>query len=103
MPSRYQTIQTTKLNVTGSLYYVTNVYPEIAPTDNDYYVITTVDDRLDLLAYDFYQDSSLWWIISSANALPGDSIYPPVGIQLRIPQNIQSILTTYNRVNNVFR
>ena len=103
MPSRYQTIQTTKLNVTGSLYYVTNVYPEIAPTDNDYYVITTVDDRLDLLAYDFYQDSSLWWVISSANALPGDSIYPPVGIQLRIPQNIQSILTTYNRVNNVFR
>jgi hypothetical protein len=103
MASRYQTIQTTKLNVTGSLYYVTNVYPEIAPTDNDYYVITTVDDRLDLLAYDFYQDSSLWWVISSANALPGDSIYPPVGIQLRIPQNIQSILTTYNRVNNVFR
>jgi hypothetical protein len=103
MPSRYQTIETTKLNETGSLYYVTNVYPEIAPTDNDYYVITTVDDRLDLLAYDFYQDSSLWWIISSANALPGDSIYPPVGIQLRIPQDIQSILTTYNRVNNVRR
>ena len=49
MASRYQTIQTTKLNVTGSLYYVTNIYPEIAPTDNDYYVITTVDDRLDLL------------------------------------------------------
>ena len=103
MPSRYQTIETTKLDVTGSLYYVTNVYPEIAPTDNDYYVITPVDDRLDLLAYDFYQDSSLWWIISSANALPGDSIYPPIGIQLRIPQDIQSILTTYNRVNNVRR
>ena len=100
MASRYQTIQTTKLNVTGSLYYVTNVYPEIAPTDNDYYVITTVDDRLDLLAYDFYQDSSLWWVISSANALPGDSIYPPVGVQLRIPTNIQSILNTYNKVNN---
>ncbi len=100
MPSRYQTIQTTKLDATGSLYYVTNVYPEIAPTDSDYYVITTIDDRLDLLAFDFYQDSSLWWIIASANALPGDSIYPPVGIQLRIPIDVQSILTTYNRVNN---
>jgi len=100
MASRYQTIRTLKSNATGSLYYATNTYPEIAPTDNDYYVITTVDDRLDLLAYDFYQDSSLWWIISSANALPGDSIYPPVGIQLRIPTNIQSILNTYNRVNN---
>jgi len=100
MASRYQTIQTTKLNTTGSLYYVTNVYPTIAPTDGDYYVITTIEDRLDLLAYDFYQDSSLWWVIASANALPGDSIYPPVGVQLRIPTNLQSILNTYNRVNN---
>jgi hypothetical protein len=100
MPSRYQTIKTTKSDATGSLYYVTNVYPEIAPTDSDYYVITTIDDRLDLLAFDFYQDSNLWWVIASANALPGDSIYPPAGIQLRIPIDIQSILTTYNRVNN---
>ena len=100
MPSRYQTIRTTKSDATGSLYYVTNVYPELAPTDSDYYVITTIDDRLDLLAFDFYQDSNLWWIIASANALPGDSMYPPVGIQLRIPIDIQSILTTYNRVNN---
>lgn len=100
MPSRYQTIQVNKLNVTGSVHYVTNVYPTIAPTDSDYYVITTVEDRLDLLAFDFYQDASLWWVIASANALPGDSIYPPVGVQLRIPSNIQSILNTYNRVNN---
>ena len=100
MASRYQTIQTTKLNVTGSQYYVKNVYPTIAPTDGDYYVITTIEDRLDLLAFDFYQDSSLWWVIASANALPGDSIYPPVGVQLRIPTDLQSILNTYNRVNN---
>lgn len=100
MASRYQTIQTTKLNVTGSQYYTTNIYPEIAPTNNDYYVITTVEDRLDLLAFDFYQDPGLWWVIASANALSGDSMYPPVGIQLRIPTDIQSVLNTYNRVNN---
>lgn len=100
MASRYQYIQKTKLNVTGSLYYQTNVYPTIEPTNTDYYVITTVEDRLDLLAFDFYQDSSLWWVIASANALPGDSIYPPIGIQLRIPTNIQTILNSYNIVNN---
>jgi len=100
MQSRYQNIPTTKYNITGSEYYQTNVYPTVQPTDTDYYVITTVNDRLDLLAFDFYQDSSLWWIIASANALPGDSIYPPVGIQLRIPTNIQSILNTYNLVND---
>lgn len=102
MQSRYQNIPTTKLNVTGSTYFETNIYPEVQPTNNDYYVITAVGDRLDLLALDFYQDSNLWWVIASANALPGDSIYPPIGVQLRIPTNIQSILSNYNLVNNGF-
>jgi hypothetical protein len=101
MADRYQNIRTTKLNVTGSVYYQTNIYPTIEPTNDDYYVITTADDRLDLMAYDFYQDSSLWWVIASANALPGDSIYPPAGIQLRIPTNLPEILTSYNIQNNV--
>lgn len=101
MASRYQNILSTKLNGTGSLYYRTNIYPTIEPTDQDYYVITTAEDRLDLLAFDFYQDASLWWVIASANALPGDSIYPPAGSQLRIPTNIQEILNQYNVANYV--
>ena len=100
MQSRYQNIPTVKLNITGSTYYRNNVYPEIQPTDSDYYVITTVEDRLDLIALDFYQDAGLWWVIASANALPGASIYPPIGIQLRIPTNIQTVLNNYNLVNN---
>lgn len=100
MPSRYQTIPVTKVGATGSIYYQTNIYPEIEPTDGDYYIITTVNDRLDLLAYDFYQDSNLWWVIASANALPGDSMYPPIGIQLRIPTDLQKVLSSYNLVNN---
>ena len=100
MASRYQKIPVNKLNVTGSQYYETNIYPGITPTNNDYYVITTAGDRLDLLAFDFYQDSSLWWVIASANALPGDSIFVPVGIQLRIPTDLQTVLNEYNLQNN---
>jgi hypothetical protein len=100
MQSRYQSIPVTKLNATGSMYYQTNIYPEIQPTNTDYYVIATVDDRLDLLAYDFYQDSTLWWVIASANALPGDSMFPPIGMQLRIPTDLQTILNSYNSENN---
>jgi len=100
MASRYQNIQVLRLNATGSSYYRNNVYPTIPPTNSDYYIITTIEDRLDLLAFDFYQDSSLWWVIASANSLPGDSIYPPIGIQLRIPTNISTILGSYNRANN---
>ena len=102
MQSRYQNIPTTRLNLTGSTYYETNIYPEVQPTNSDYYVITTVEDRLDLIAQDFYQDSSLWWVIASANALPGDSIYPPIGIQLRITTNIPTVLNNYNSINNGF-
>jgi len=54
---------------------------------------------LDLLAYDFYQDSNLWWVIASANALPGDSMFAPVGMQLRIPTDLQTILSNYNSAN----
>lgn len=100
MPSRYLNIPTTKLNVTGSLYYQNNIYPTIQPTDTDYYIITGAEDRLDLIAYDFYQDSSLWWIIASANALPGDSLYPPAGMQLRIPTDVKTVLNQYNIQNN---
>ena len=100
MPLRYLNIPITRVNITGSQYYQTNVYPSIQPTDNDYYVITTINDRLDLIALDFYQDQSLWWVIASANALPGDSIYPPIGIQLRIPSDIKTILNNYTLVNN---
>ena len=100
MPSRYQNIPTTRVNVTGSQYYETNIYPTVQPTDTDYYIITTINDRLDLIALDFYQDQSLWWVIASANSLPGDSIYPPIGVQLRIPTDIRTILNNYTLTNN---
>jgi hypothetical protein len=100
MPSRYQNIPITKADITGSLYYQTNIYPEIPPVNSDYYVVTTAGDRLDLIAYDFYQDVSLWWVIASANSLPGDSIYPPIGVQLRIPMNLQTVINEYNLINN---
>lgn len=100
MANRYLTTKIVKQAGTGSMQYINTVYPDIPLQNNDYYVITTIEDRFDLLAYSFYQDSSLWWVIPSANALPGDSMYPPVGIQLRIPANIQSILANYKIVNN---
>jgi hypothetical protein len=100
MQSRYQNVPITKADVTGSTYYQTNIYPEIPPVNDDYYIVTTVGDRLDLIAYDFYQDSSLWWVIASANSLPGDSIYAPVGVQLRIPTNLQTVINEYNLANN---
>lgn len=97
--NRYQNINITKYSTTGSQYYLNNVYPDIEYTEDDNYVITTLGDRLDLLANNFYGDASLWWIIASANSLSGDSLYPPVGLQLRIPTDVRSILESYKVIN----
>jgi nucleoid-associated protein YgaU len=101
MSNRYQNISITKYNSTGSQYYVNNIYPDVPYSDSDNYVITTIGDRLDLLAFDFYGDSELWWVIASANALPGDSLIPTPGTQLRIPIDIRTILNGYRQINSV--
>jgi hypothetical protein len=53
------------------------------------------------MALDFYGDTGYWWVIASANSLPGDSLFPPVGMQLRLPVDLQSILDNYKSVNIV--
>ena len=75
-------------NSEGKRYYATRRYPEIPRSNNDIYVITTIGDRYDLLANQYYKDPSLWWVISSANPEYIGSLNPPLGVQLRIPANI---------------
>jgi len=89
-----------KTDSTGTRYYRTNIYPDIPRSENDTYVITQDEDRYDRLALQYYSDSSLWWVISNANPeYINGSLYPPVGIQLRIPGNISQILASYKREN----
>ena len=84
----------------GKQMYQTVRYPEIPRSENDIYVITTVGDRYDTLAFQYYQDSSLWWVIAMANDLPGDSLFAPVGFQLRVPADLSVALGEYQDVNN---
>lgn len=96
--NRYSSIPVIKNNK-GIRYYRNNIYPDIPLTDQDLYVITTAGDRLDLLANDYYGDTSLYWIIASANDLPGDSLIPPLGQQLRIPADVETIINNYISIN----
>ena len=97
--SRYRNIpQTTSPD--GELMYKTVRYPEMPRSFEDIYVYTTIGDRYDTLALQYYGDSSLWWIISNANGtLIQDSLTPPVGSQIRIPPNPSPILSEYNKIN----
>ena len=96
---RYRNIPQTE-SPTGEQIYKTIRYPEIPRSFSDIYVYTTIGDRYDTLALQYYQDSSLWWIISIANgSLVQNSLTPPTGTQLRIPSNPTPYLTEYNKIN----
>jgi len=105
--NRYENIPQTRIN--KKVVYKTVRYPEIPLNEEDIYVYTTQGDRFDVLANQFYKDSSLWWIISLANTgnagtnistdLPQNSLVIPEGIQIRIPSDIGGILRDYKLLN----
>ena len=101
MANRYQYIAITNNNVRKKQQYIPTYYPVIPANENDTYILTQYQDRLDLIAYDFYGDSTLWWVIAMANELPGDSLYLEVGTQLRIPFDISAVLNEYVEYNRL--
>lgn len=98
--NRYQGLTILKTS-TGRRYNKSVKYPDIPLSDNDFYIISVFGDRLDILANDYYSDTSLYWIISVANTIPRDSLYVPEGTQLRIPTDISNIIQTYNALNGI--
>jgi len=91
------TIETTS---TGKQFLKQKYYPNIPYSSTDEYVITTIGDRLDTLAYSYYRDSTLWWIIAMANNnITNGRLFPEPGTQLRIPTNLNAVLSLYNQYN----
>ena len=98
---RYTTKDITQ-KPTGTKYLKLKKYPNIPLTETDVYVITTIGDRLDLLAYTYYKNPEHWWVISAANNnINKGSMFLTPGTQLRIPTEVQSILNEYKLINNV--
>ena len=94
------------INTTGKQprkrYYGTTKYPEIPLDFNDLYVYSTIGDRFDTLALQYYSDSTLWWVISIANTnLTQGSYHIPEGSQIRIPADISRIMAQYDAINRI--
>jgi hypothetical protein len=82
--------------------YALTKYPIIPLSSLDIYVYTTQGDRYDVIAQNYYNDSTLWWIINRANPnQDANSIFPTVGAQIRIPafDRIGEILLQYEALN----
>ena len=98
---RYTPINT-RSTPTGKAYKSTVTFPKIPSSFNDLYAYTDEGDRFDLLAQSYYGDPTLWWIISLANPqFNQGSMYPPLGVQIRIPTNISAIITQYEAINSI--
>lgn len=97
--NRYQDIPQTKIN--KKTVYRTSHYPEVPLSVNDVYVYASDGDRFDILANQYYGDSSLWWVISIANdQIPQNSIVIPLGEQIRIPANYLDVIEAFNQINS---
>ena len=97
--NRYQNIPKTKIN--KKLVYRTSRYPEVLLSPNDIYVYTTQGDRFDTLAQQYYNNSSLWWVISIANTdkVNQSTIVIPEGLQIRIPATYANVIQDFNIIN----
>ncbi len=83
--------------------YSYTIYHKIPIKNSDIFITPKYGVRLENLANKYYQDTSLWWIIAQANGIKGfTSLYPNnFKGQLRIPTQIQDILTEFNSINGV--
>jgi phage tail protein X len=99
--NRYLNIPIIKSN-TGKQMYATSRYPEIPLSVNDIYVYTSQGDRYDLLALNYYGDSSLWWVIAAANPnVSLGTLVIPEGVQIRIPGNYTNTVEEFNFINRL--
>lgn len=78
----------------------TVMYPDFY-TGNDTRIISQDGDRLDILAKEFYNDETLWYVIARANNLGKGSMHIPPGEIIIIPyedsMGISEMMTAFNR------
>ena len=88
-----------KMDKSGMRVYSTTYYPRIPLNNSDKFIRSKVGDRLDTMAYRFYKDTSLWWIIAKANGIRDGSFGLKPDEKLRIPSNIAQITNDLQSIN----
>ena len=98
--SRYQYTGIKIDKHTGNRVMKTTLYPEIRIADGDQFVYPLDGDRLENLAYRYYGDSTLWWIIAKANDIRDGSFGFKADVKIRIPSNVPRIINDLRIINN---
>ncbi len=88
-----------KKNKLRQRVFGSTILPSIPLSSADIYIYSKFGDRLDTLAFKYYDDVSLWWIIAKANNLDAAHIGLEVDNQIRIPTNIQSVIDKLKKMS----
>jgi len=89
-----------RVNDKGRKFYNRKLYPNVPYSEKDDYIIATIGDRLDNLAFKYYGDVELWKVIAMANNnVTKGSLFIPPGTQVRIPTDLQFVLKLYDKIN----
>ena len=96
--NRYKSIVNLKSDT--RTYKSNPIYPQIPPSEDDFYIVSTIGDRYDTLAVEYYGDSKLWWIIASANNMTKASLVLEPGVQIRIPASKEESIELFNTLNS---
>jgi len=86
--ARYKTTTIIKDKRKSVSKYGTTIYDDVPKSNEDMYVITQEGDRLDNLAYEYYDDQHLWWFIARINHLKSMNVV--AGTRLRIPSSTEN-------------
>ena len=92
--SRYNFTGTRIDKNTGNRVLKSTLYPEIRINDGDKFIYPLPGDRLESIAYRYYGDTTLWWIIRNG----GFGLKPAV--KIRIPNNVPQIINDLRIINN---
>lgn len=96
-------MQRYKEKITNSdnvVIFETHYIPGFPESDKDIYIYSKRGDRLDNLAYKYYNDQTLWWVIARCNNLMNGTLIIPPGLRIRIPEPY-NILDIDDQINDM--
>lgn len=89
----------TKKRIDGKQQYTSFVFPSFNESADDIVINVSEYDRLDVLAEQFFNDPTLWWVISVYNNISEPSLYVNNRTYLRIPNDIQKVFSKIKELN----
>jgi hypothetical protein len=84
----------------GKRVYLSTFYPSVSPSSTDLLIVSQEGNCLDTLAYKYYGDPTLYWIIANVNNIGRGRMSIQSGLILRIPTDINSVIDKFNTANS---